>query len=90
MSERSEKSRAVERLQSLRNIGSVTAESLFFLGIKTPEQMKQADPEELYEELRIKSGGKLDRCVLYQFRGAILNVPWPMCKDLKGGDEWLK
>ncbi|MCK4613479.1 MAG: hypothetical protein KAU14_01650, partial [Thermoplasmata archaeon] len=50
---------------------------------KTPEQMKQTDPERLYEELRTRNGGKLDRCVLYQFRGAVIDVPWPRCKDLR-------
>ena len=37
-------------LQSLRNIGPVTAEALYSIGIKTPEQFRQSDPEELYEE----------------------------------------
>ncbi len=35
------------------------------------------------EKLKAKSGGKLDRCVLYQFRGAKLGKPWWTCKDKK-------
>lgn len=82
MSEQNKKSEAVELLQSLRNIGPVTAERLYSIGIKTPEQMKKCDPEKVYEKLKKKSGGKLDKCVLYQLQGAVLDVPWPKCKKL--------
>ncbi|MBI5874152.1 MAG: TfoX/Sxy family DNA transformation protein [Candidatus Omnitrophica bacterium] len=76
------KQEAIKKLQTLRNIGSITAERLYSIGIKTPQQMKQSDPEELYEKLKKRCGGKLDRCVLYQFRGAVLDIPWPKCKNL--------
>ncbi len=76
-----EKQKAIYDLQSLRNIGPVAAKSLYSIGIRTPEQFKQSDPEELYEELKRRRGGKLDKCVLYQLRGALLDVPWPKCKD---------
>jgi hypothetical protein len=69
------------RLQTLRNIGPKMAADLVSLGIETPEQMASADPEELYEELRLRCGGRLDRCVLYAFRGAKYDIPWPACKD---------
>jgi len=42
---RDEKAEAIKRLQSLCNVGLVTAERLYSLGIETPEQMKQSDPE---------------------------------------------
>ena len=82
MREQSDKLEAIKRLRSLRNIGIVTAERLYSIGIKTPEQMKKSDPEELYEKLKKKSGGKLDKCVLYQLQGAVLDIPWPKCKNL--------
>ena len=69
------------RLQSLRNVGPKMATNLLSLGIETPEQMASADPEALYEELRLRCGGRLDRCVLYAFRGAKYDIPWPACKD---------
>jgi hypothetical protein len=78
-----EQKKAITSLQSLRNIGPVAAEALYSIGIKTPEQFKQSDPEGLYEELRRRRGGKLDKCVLYQLRGALLDVPWSKCTDLK-------
>ena len=72
----------IKRLQSLRNIGPVIAARLYAIGVKTPEQLKRADPEELYGKLKEKEGGKLDRCVLYVLQGAVLDIPWPKCKNL--------
>jgi hypothetical protein len=71
----------VMRLKQLRNIGPRMAEDLLALGIETPEQIQLADPESLYERLRLLHGGRLDRCVLYAFRGAKYDIPWPACKD---------
>ncbi len=73
---------AIKHLQSLPNIGPATAERLYSVRIKTVEQMKQSDPQRLYESLKKKEGGKLDKCVLYVLQGAILEVPWWECKDL--------
>ncbi|MFH1448017.1 MAG: helix-hairpin-helix domain-containing protein [Candidatus Micrarchaeota archaeon] len=75
------KSEAIERLQTLKNVGRVTAEKLYSIGIKTPEHMKRSDPKKLYEKLKMKCGGTLDRCVLYQFRGAKSNRKWWLCRD---------
>ena len=83
MNKQDERLKAIKSLQSLQNIGPATAERLYSVGIKTPEQMKLSNPEELYEKLKRKSGGKLDKCVLYQLRGAVLDIPWPKCKDLE-------
>jgi nucleotidyltransferase/DNA polymerase involved in DNA repair len=80
------KSEAIKELQSLRNIGPVTAERLYSIGIKTPEQMRDSDPEKLYEKMKNKSGGTLDKCVLYQLKGAVLDIPWPKCKNLTGAN----
>ncbi len=77
----SERNRDIKRLQSLRNIGPVIASGLYDIGIKTPEQLKRATPEELYEKLKMRAGGSLDRCVLYVLRGAVMDIPWPQCKD---------
>lgn len=77
-----ERSEAIKGLQTLRNIGPVTAEKLYSIGIVTPGQLKRSDPKVLYEKLRRKCRGKLDKCVLYQLQGAVLDRPWPECKKL--------
>ncbi len=74
------KQKSLKELQTIINIGPVAAEELYSMGIRSPAQLKRADPEKLYEKLKRRRGGKLDRCVLYQFRGAIKNKPWPKCK----------
>jgi hypothetical protein len=71
----------MRRLTMLRNVGEKTAHILLDLGIETPEQMFEADPEVLFEDLKYRRGGKLDRCVLYMFRGAKHGIAWPECKD---------
>lgn len=78
-----ERSVAIKGLQTLRNIGPATAEKLYSIGIETPSQLKRSDPKVLYEKLRRKCGGNLDKCVLYQLQGAVLDIPWPECKNLK-------
>lgn len=83
MSNFKEKENAVKDLKTLQNIGPVAAAELYSLGIRSSQQLILSDPEELYERLKRKKGGKLDRCVLYQFRGAIRDIPWPKCKDLE-------
>jgi len=75
------KPESLKQLQTLKNVGPKTAEALYSLGIKTPDQLRQSNPEKLYEKLKKKRGGKLDRCVLYVFRGAVSNRPWPKCTD---------
>ncbi len=75
------KKKAIENLQSLRNIGPVTAERLYAIGITTPEQLKKFAPEKLYERLKTKEKGTLDRCVLYKLKGAKLDLPWTLCKE---------
>jgi hypothetical protein len=83
MSERSDKKTAIKRLQGLRNVGEVTAEKLYAIGIETPEQMMRSDPQEVYQKLKERAGGKLDRCVLYQMQGAVLDIPWWECSKIK-------
>ncbi|NQT80595.1 MAG: hypothetical protein HQ555_09440 [Candidatus Aminicenantes bacterium] len=42
MLRQSKKLKVLKSLQSLQNIGPATAEKLFSIGIKTPEQMKHS------------------------------------------------
>ncbi len=56
-----DKENALKDLQSVRNIDPVAAAELYSLGIKSSQQLKLSDPEELYECLKKKKGGRLDR-----------------------------
>ena len=81
MKEKITRPQSLKQLQTLRDIGIATARRVYSIGIRTPEQLKQSHPEKVYEMLRNEEGGELDRCVLYQLRGAVLGIPWPDCKD---------
>lgn len=77
-----EKESKIKELIKLRNIGMKTAERLYEIGITNCQQLQNANPEKVYEKLRMKEVGKLDKCVLYQIQGAILTIPWWECKNL--------
>ncbi|GBD96187.1 MAG TPA: pathogenicity locus [Nitrospirae bacterium] len=80
MSEQSKKA-ILKNLQSLTNVGPAIAKKLYLIGIRTPEEAINADPEDLYRRLQEKLGCHVDRCVLYVFRGAKTGRPWPECSD---------
>lgn len=72
----SSKTSSIKELQSLRNIGPAMARRLYAIGIKSSEQFRKLNPESVYEKLKAKEGGKLDKCALYQLQGALLDVAW--------------
>ena len=58
-------------LQSLPGVGPKTSADLGAIGIRSPKQLNGKDPEILFERLRRRAGGKLDRCMLYVLRCAV-------------------
>ncbi len=71
----------LKNLQTLSNIGPAIAEKLYLIGIRSPEEVINVDPEELYQRLQKRLGCHVDRCVLYVFRGAKIGRPWAECVD---------
>ncbi len=63
--------RVDEQLTTIPGIGSKLAEKLNELGIKKVSQLKNKNPENLYEKLMEIRGHHIDRCVLYTFRCAV-------------------
>jgi hypothetical protein len=47
------------------------ANDLWQLGFKSVSELKNQDPEKLYEDLCTQTGCRLDRCLLYVFRCAV-------------------
>ena len=80
MSDKSKKA-ILKNLQTLTNIGPAIADKLYLIGIRSPGEVINADAEELYQRLQDKLGCRVDRCVLYVFRGAKTGRPWPECSD---------
>jgi len=63
------------------DVGVNKATQALFRKVKTPEQMKKANPEKLFKQLHVLYP-KVDLCELYVFRGAVLDIPWWECKNL--------
>ena len=82
-----EKQKSLKELETLTNVGKITAERLYSLGIKNPEQLNEIDSNILYEKLKKKNGGKLDKCVFYQIEGAKKNKKWWKCNDKDVADK---
>lgn len=58
-------------LQSIPGVGPSLEEDLHHLGIQTISDLKNKDPEELYDQHCLQVGQTVDRCVLYVFRCAV-------------------
>lgn len=57
-------------LRTIPGIGVKIEELLADVGVMSTEDMKKADPEELYRNLCDIKASPVDRCVLYVFRCA--------------------
>lgn len=70
---------APDPLQTLPSVGPSLAADLRLLGVRTPEDLRGQDPQDLYDRLCALTGTRQDRCVLYCFRCAVhaASVPNP-------------
>jgi hypothetical protein len=57
--------------QRVPGIGPRMADDLWRLGYRSVVELRDADPEVMYQRLCELSGGRVDRCVLYVFRCAV-------------------
>jgi len=60
-----------EDLQEIPGVGPSIELDLTDLGYHEVSDLKESDPEEMYESLCALRGGHIDRCVLYVFRCAV-------------------
>lgn len=58
-------------LMVIPGIGRSMAEDLHDLGFRRVADLRDRDPQEMYDRLRSMRGGTMDRCVLYAFRCAV-------------------
>lgn len=61
----------VNALLEIPGIGKSLAEDLMNIGIRKISDLKNGDPEKLYQKLCRYEGVRLDPCVLYTFRCAV-------------------
>lgn len=65
------KQSALQELERIPGVGKSIALDLWDLGFRSIESLRGQDPQAIYETLRTRQGGQLDRCVLYVFRCAV-------------------
>lgn len=58
-------------LQTIPGVGPSLAKELRSLGFQRAEELRDQDPEIMYENLMNIKGAHVDRCVLYVFRCAV-------------------
>ena len=62
---------ALKVFQTIPGIGNSLSQDLMDLGYRKVKDLKDADPEEMYQNLMALRGHHVDRCVLYVFRCAV-------------------
>jgi len=60
-----------ESLESIPGVGKEISRKLISIGIRKVSDLKNGNPDKLYEKLEKKTGTHIDRCVLYVFRAAV-------------------
>jgi hypothetical protein len=67
----SSKQDVLKELMKIPGVGKSIAEDLWNLDIRAAAELKDQNPEVLYERLCVQQGMKIDRCMLYVFRCAV-------------------
>lgn len=62
---------SLKELQAIPGIGQRLSRDLVDLGYRKISDLKEEDPENMYQNLMILRGQHVDRCVLYVFRCAV-------------------
>ena len=65
------KSKCIKELKKIPGVGKVIANGLWDIGITSIEELKDENPENLYEKVCAFKGEKIDKCVLYVYRCAV-------------------
>jgi hypothetical protein len=67
----SKRAEILKELRTIPGVGEKIAEDLLGLGAASVTWLKGKDPERLYRTLCLRSGGPVDRCMLYVLRCAV-------------------
>ncbi len=57
--------------REIPGVGNIIAQDFWDMGLRSLDDLKDADAEKLYKTLCILKGQQVDRCMLYVFRCAI-------------------
>jgi hypothetical protein len=65
------KKAGLDNLESISNVGPAIASKLRLLGFKSPTDLKEADPYDMYKKLCQLTGKRHDPCLLDVFISAV-------------------
>lgn len=65
------RNRALQEFQTVPGVGVKIANDFWNIGLRSVEDLKKADPEEIYERICKFQNTKVDRCMLYVARCAV-------------------
>jgi hypothetical protein len=71
MSDRTNKESVIKLLMEIPGVGKSIANDLWHIGIRSIGDLKDRDPQELYDLSNRFAGVVQDRCLLYTFRCAV-------------------
>jgi Pathogenicity locus len=74
------KEQAIKEPMQMPGVGIATANDLWNINIKSIAQLKDKDPQQLYDMSNAYAGMVQDRCVLYVFRCAVYYAETPKDK----------
>lgn len=66
-----DKADSLRQFRRIPGVGPSIAEDLWQLGLRSLDDLVDADPELLYDKLCTHRGQPIDRCMLYVFRCAV-------------------
>lgn len=65
------KQATIKEFQRIPGVGKSISQDLWNLGLRSVQELKDQDPEELYLKICTYQGTQVDRCMLYVFRCAV-------------------
>ncbi|HTM67245.1 MAG TPA: helix-hairpin-helix domain-containing protein [Flavipsychrobacter sp.] len=69
---------AIKDLKQIPGVGISIATDLWDIGIRSVADLKQKDPQQLYDASNHFAGTVQDRCLLYVFRCAVYYAETPL------------
>jgi hypothetical protein len=82
------KAESIRDLMSIPGVGKSIAYDLLHIGIKQVSDLKNKDPQELYDASNKYAGAVQDRCLLYVFRCAVYFASTPAQRQTKEKLKW--
>jgi hypothetical protein len=67
----SQKQQILRELRQIPGVGPSIAEDLWQLGMRSIQDLRDRNPQALYEQLCAQTGTQIDRCMLYVLRCAV-------------------